>query len=108
MILSETMVDALHSIRRIESTYTGKQLNVPANELGNRLIVLYYKTCKLETRELITQFMTEAGVVWLRKLISCDLSSIASSQSSFASMDDYLGLLAANDDASHAYFQSRA
>jgi len=108
MILNEAMVDALHSIRRIESPYTGKQLNVPANELGNRLIVLYYKTRKLETRELITEFMTEAGVVWLRKLITRDLGSIASSQSRFASLDDYLGLLAANDDASEAYFQSRA
>lgn len=104
MILNEAMVDALHSIRGIESSRTGKQLNVPANELGNRLIVLYYKTHRLATRELITLFMTQAGVVWLRKLLTRDISPIASSEARFASLSDYLGLLAANDDASEAYF----
>lgn len=108
MILNEAMNNALNSIRRIESSYTVKQLNVPANELGNRLIVLYYKTRSLETRELITDFMIDAGVVWLRKLISRDLGPIASSQSRFASLDDYLGLLAANDDASQEHFQNQA
>lgn len=107
MILNEAMVDALHAIRRIESVYTGRQLNVPANELGNRLIVLYYKTQRLETRELITEFMTQAGVVWLRKLVACDIGPIASSESQFASMNDYLDLLASNDDASESYFDSR-
>jgi len=103
MILNEEMVDALHSIRRIESSYTGKQLNVPANQLGNRLIVLYYKTNKLSTRKLITKFMTHAGIVWLRKLITRDTCEIASSATPFASMNDYLGILAANDDAQDKY-----
>lgn len=104
VILNETMVDALHSIREIESSRTGKQLNVPANELGNRLIVLYYKTRRLATRELITLFMTQAGVVWLRKLLTRDISPIASSPARFACLNDYLGLLAANDDAPDACF----
>ncbi len=108
MILNEAMVDALHAIRRIESSYTSKQLDVPANELGNRLIVLYYKTHRLATRELITTFMTLAGVVWLRKLLTRDIAPVASSVSHFASMTDYLGLLAANDDASDAYFLNKA
>ncbi len=108
MILNEAMVNHLHEIRCIESTYTGKQLNVPANQLGNRLIVLYYKTKRLETRELITSFMTEAGVVWLRKLLTRDTSPIASTHTQFACMEDYLGLLAANDGASETYFLNRA
>jgi len=98
MILNETMVDTLHAIRRIESTYTGKQLDVASNKLGNRLIVLYYKTGRLETRQLITTFMYHAGAVWLRKLLTRDLCEIESSASQFASLNDYLGLLAANDD----------
>ena len=99
MILNEAMVAALHGIKRIESTNNGKQLNVPANELGNRLIKLYYHTQFLETRELITEFMTQAGVVWLRKLLTKDVRPIASSETHFASMEDYLSLLAANDSS---------
>jgi hypothetical protein len=41
--------------------------------------------------------MTQAGVVWLRKLLTKDTADIASSESDLASMQDYLGLLAAND-----------
>lgn len=108
MILNEAMVDALHSIRNIESSRTSKQLNVPANELGNRLIVLYYKTHRLATRELITLFMAQAGVVWLRKLLTRDIAPIVSSPTRFASLTDYLGLLAANDDASESYFVNNA
>ena len=93
------MVNTLNVIRSIESNYTGNQLDITSNKLGNRLIVLYYKTARLETRELITQFMHQAGPVWLRKLVMRDLSEIASSENQFASLDDYLGLLAANDDA---------
>jgi len=108
MILNETMVDALHAIRCIESTNNGKRLNVPANELGNRLIKLYYHTPILETRELITEFMTQAGVVWLRKLLTKDVGPIASSSTRFASMNDYLSLLAANDSASELLLAQEA
>lgn len=100
MILNEAMLDALHGIKRIESANNGKQLDVPANELGNRLIKLYYHTKILQTRELITEFMTQAGVVWLRKLLTKDVRPIASSSTRFASMDDYLSLLVANDGSS--------
>jgi len=98
MILSETMVDNLHAIRRIESSSISEILNVPANELGNCLISVYYKTSNLETRELITDFMTEAGVVWLRKLLTRDTDPIASTKTRFASMGDYMDLLSANDE----------
>jgi len=94
------MLATLQEIRRIESKNNGERLNVPANELGNRLIKLYYHTGFSETRELITEFMTEAGVVWLRKLLTKDVGPIASSDSQFASMSDYLSLLTANENSS--------
>lgn len=98
MILSEPMVDALHAIRRIESNKISRILNVPATELGNCLIDLYYASRNLQTRELITEFMTEAGVVWARKLLMRDTSSIASTATKFATLNDYVELLAANDE----------
>lgn len=101
------MINAVRAIQRIEGGANAKRLNVPANELGNRLIELYYNSSVLETRELITEFMTEAGVVWLRKLLTRDVSAVASSSSRFASMDDYLSLLSANDDASELLLATR-
>jgi hypothetical protein len=99
MILNQVMAGGLHAIKSKLSAGTAEQLNVPANELGNRLIVLYYKTHCLATRKLITEFMSQAGVVWLRKLLTRDTGPISSSQTRFACMSDYLGMLAANDDA---------
>jgi len=98
MNLNETMVDALRTIRRIEGKKVSRVLNVPAKELGNRLIELYYQSSNLNTRELITGFMTQAGHVWLRKLLTKDIGPVESSSTYFASIDDYIDLLAANDD----------
>lgn len=103
MILSETMVDTLHAIRRIESTEISKILDVPVAELGNCLIRVYCKTSNVLTRELITDFMQQAGVVWTRKLLTRDtapvISTISKVDQHFATLSDYVGLLAANDDA---------
>ncbi len=107
MIINEEMSQALYSIKQIESSYTSKQLNGSSNEVGNRLIVLYYKTRSIATRELVTEFMTQAGIVWLRKLLTGDIRPIASSRNNFASLDDYLGLLTANDCES-AYLSQTA
>jgi len=98
MILSESMVDNLHTIRRIESSKISKILDVSSNELGNCLIDVYYGTNNLETRELITDFMNQAGVDWLRKLLTRDTSPVEHSKRSFASMNDYMGMLSANDE----------
>lgn len=97
MIVNDAMVDALDTIRRNESDPVTLNLNISDNVLGNRLIKLYYQTSNINSRELITEFMTQAGVVWLRKLLTKDTADIASSESDLASMQDYLGLLAAND-----------
>lgn len=97
MIVTNAMLDALYEIRRLEHEQAGRFLNVSKNELGNRLIALYYQTQKAQTRKLVTQFMTQAGAVWLRKLLAKDLSPIVSSRYKLASMDDYLSLLVGCD-----------
>ena len=108
MMINETMGQALESIKDIESWYTARQLNVPDNELGNRLIVLFYKTRNLQTRALIMEFMAQAGIVWSRKLRTMDSRPIASSPTRLASMQDYLGVLAANDSRPADYFVDSA
>jgi len=90
------MVDKLNAIRRLESSQVSALLDVPANELGNALIRVYLNTQSLETRELITEFMTEAGVVWLRKLLTRDTLPLASDEAKFTSMNDYMRLIDAN------------
>ena len=97
MILNEAMVDALHAIRRIESNRMSRILNVPAVELGNCLIEVYYSTSNAQTRDLISEFMKAAGVVWERKLSDRDTTSIASTQRQFASLSDYVELLSGDD-----------
>lgn len=97
MTLNETMVQCLYLIRRIETRKVSKSLNVSTKELGNRLIEVYYISSNLRTRELITQFMTDAGAVWLRKLLTRDTGPIESSLAPFATMAEYTNLLAAND-----------
>jgi len=102
MILNERMFDTLTAIRRIESKEISKILDTPMAELGNCLIRVYCKTANLRTRELITDFMQQAGAVWTRKLLTRDTSPVKSmiqhSDKPFASLSDYVGLLAANDE----------
>ena len=68
MTPNTTMIQLLHKI-------VSKEPQVEANlieddfiavEAGNELIQLYSVTENLETRELITNFMKEAGYTWLR------------------------------------------
>jgi len=40
--------------------------------------------------------MTEAGVVWLRKLLTRDTLPLASDEARFTSMNDYMRLIDAN------------
>ena len=91
------MAETLQTIRHSENTDVSKSLDVPANELGNQLIELYYSSASLRTRQLITLFMTEAGAVWLRKLLMRDTGPIESSVAPFATLNDYINLVAAND-----------
>ena len=97
MIINDEMVGVLYKIRCNESMEVRRDLNVRGNELANRLIHLYYQTDNINSHELIIEFMTQAGVVWLRKLLTKDTSPITSSDSELASLGDYIGLLVDND-----------
>ena len=95
MILSETMVHTLDAIQRNESSKNVEILKNPSKELGYCLISVYYNTSNLKTRELITSFMSEAGFIWLRKLLTRDTGR--NSKAGVATVNDYITKLSAND-----------
>ena len=93
----QKLLDELSVLEREEMT---RLFNLAANDLGNELILLYYRRTESETRALIQQFLTLAGPVWLRKLMTKDVSRVLSSHGVFASLDDYLNLLVQNNESS--------
>jgi len=97
MILSENMVDNLYAIEEVEPQRVSTIMNQPLNELGNSLIEFYYATSNLEARKLITDFMNEAGIEWMRKLLTRDTSPVET-RKDIASTNDFTLLAAANDD----------
>ncbi len=98
MRINSRMQGMINELEQIEGGAIASLLDLPANDLGNKLIKLYYKRENLKTRELIRDFMSAAGVVWLRKLLTKDTAPISSSVAPFASLDEYISLVAANDD----------
>jgi len=98
MRINTEMQTILEQLRLIEGRTIKRLMSLPANDLGNGLIDVYYKRKNLRTRELIREFLDQAGIVWLRKLLTRDTGPVVSSQGRFASLDEYLDLLAANDD----------
>lgn len=72
MKLTQKMLQTLREIRNIEPLERVKELDVSDNELGNKLIELYYHSDNSRTHELITVFMKSAGIIWLRKLVTHD------------------------------------
>lgn len=98
MILNEALIDKLDAIHQVESDKISRILHLPANELGNCLIDLFYSTSNPGVRDLIAEFMTEAGAVWLRKLMTKDTDPVESTTTQFASLHDYTNLLGANCD----------
>lgn len=97
MNLSKIMFDAVQTIRRIERRKLVRKLDVSADQLGNGLIEVYYLTDNLRTRELIMEFMKEAGAHWMRKLITKDTSQYFEPELQSSSNDVYIDLVAAND-----------
>ncbi len=97
MRVSTEMQSILDELNRVERKAMSRLSTLSVNNLGVGLIELYYKRDNLHTRELIREFLSRAGVVWLRKLLTKDTSPIASSVTRFATLKDYVGLLAAND-----------
>ena len=76
MKLSENMIENLYAIEEVEPQQVSTIMNLPLNELCNSLIDVYYGTSNLEARKLITSFMNEAGIEWMRKLLTRDTSPV--------------------------------
>jgi hypothetical protein len=66
------------------------------SKIGNQLIQFYYTTSNKESRQLVIEFMHEAGFEWTRKLIMRDLDS-TTSPPTFTGLTEYTRLAAAND-----------
>lgn len=92
----QIILDELHAR---EGRAISKLIGISVNDLGNGLIKHYYQTQDIRTRQLIRAFLTEAGVVWLRKLLTNDVGAIATSKNKFASLSEYVQLLSSNDVA---------
>ena len=80
MIANTTMIHLLNKIVDQEPQYERNLIENEfiADEAGNELIHIYSDTENLKTRELITNFMQEAGHTWLRKLLTRDTSPVYS------------------------------
>lgn len=80
MIANTTMIHLLNKIVDQEPQYERSLIenDFIADEAGNELISIYSDTENLKTRELITNFMQEAGHTWLRKLLTRDTSPVYS------------------------------
>jgi len=55
------------------------------------------RTDNLSTRETVRNMFQDAGVSWLRKLITKDTSVSAVPVTEFASTEDYLSMMVCND-----------
>lgn len=99
MKLTIAIVDLLNDLHRIEPAHKNRSLCVPKSKLGNALIRHYYATDNLLSREIIKEIMSQAGFVWLRKLIMKNPQPL-DTISHFSSLNDYIELAAANDPVS--------
>jgi hypothetical protein len=68
------MVELLQKIMNKEPEYEHSltEDDFVSEDVGAELIEIYQSTTNLETRELITGFMHEAGYNWLRRLMTRD------------------------------------
>jgi len=108
MNFTSKMLDRLHEISRIESAFTASELDVPTEQLCTNLIALYYQTEQSRTRVLVTQLLADAGGDWLHQLVTAQPQQYKQSEYQptgavqyglkTASLNDYLTVLAANDD----------
>jgi len=78
MIANTTMIHLLQKIVDQEPQYERNLIenDFIADEAGNELIQIYSNTENLKTRQLITNFMQEAGYTRLRKLLTRDTSPV--------------------------------
>ena len=80
MILNTTMIQTIVKIVKEEPQYEQNLIedDFLAAEAGNELIQIYSNTENLKIRQLITNFMEEAGHTWMRKLLTRDTSPVYS------------------------------
>lgn len=100
MRISIQMQSILDELSRIEPKQLARLSGLSVSDLANGLIHLYYKRDCLHTRELIREYLSQAGPSWLHKLMTRDTGPVASQKNKFAGLKDYLGVLAANDESS--------
>jgi len=74
MNINNRMIELLEKIITTEPEYEQSLIEdeFVTQDLGSELIGIYHSTTNLETRELITGFMQEAGYTWLRRLMTRD------------------------------------
>jgi len=74
MNINSRMIELLEKIINKEPEYEQSLIedDFVTQDLGAELIDIYHSTSNLETRELITGFMQEAGYTWLRRLMTRD------------------------------------
>lgn len=72
MKVNDNMVGLLQKIMSREPEYEHSltEDDYISEDVGAELIEIYQSTSNLETRELITGFMHEAGYTWLRRLMT--------------------------------------
>ena len=97
MNLTNQMMKQIDGIKSYESAGNVKLIEVPEEQLGSKLIELYYRTDNLMTREIVRDLFQDLGSDWLRKLIMRDTSSNGVLFKEFASTSDYLSMLGSND-----------
>lgn len=76
MKINNKMIELLQTIISQEPEYANSltEDDFVSEDVGAELIQIYQSTNNLETRELITGFMQEAGYNWLRRLITRDVA----------------------------------
>ena len=98
MNFTNQMMKQLDGIKTFESESNVKLIEVPEEQLGSKLIELYYRTDNLMTREIVRDLFQDLGHEWLRKLIMRDTSTNELIFKEYASTNDYLGMMGSNDD----------
>ena len=97
MNITNQMMQQIDDIKNYESATNARLIKVPENELSGGLIELYYQTDNLSTRETVRNMFQNAGVSWLRKLITRDTSVSAVPVKELATTEDYLSMMVCND-----------
>ena len=89
---------ALEKVRAAEPSYRLTKTDATNLVLAKQLLDLYHNTKLLYTQYLIEIIFKQAGKEWLNRLHAQDQISIEQSNLVLASLQDYLQILAANDD----------